>query len=104
MRGPNAFGVALAIIFLVSAPALAETGKRCGQSGGPWIRLHTEGMSADERETLLTHVRSSLVSRHIDLCVADDAVATEPLASSRRIVAAPPESARIEPVPTHLCT
>jgi hypothetical protein len=73
---PLALGVVLA-----PTPAFGQEPKRCGEHGSVWMRLRTEGLSAELQKLLLTHVRSSLAARQIDLCVMDEPSAGAPLAT-----------------------
>jgi hypothetical protein len=81
MRRLHAALATVGIVVLSSTFALGQEVKRCGEHGAPWIRLRTEGLSADLQTPLMTHVRSSLAARQIDVCVIDQPSVSSPLAT-----------------------
>ena len=70
-----------------SGPRFVPCPPRAGRQSGAesarvrGIRLKAEGLSLEVQTVLLTHVRSSLAARQIDVCVLDEPSASEPLAT-----------------------
>jgi hypothetical protein len=87
MRLARVLALVLGFLLLGSTPASGDEAKVCGEHGHPWIRLRTERLSPELRALLMTHVRSSLAARHIDLCVSDEPTVAAPLATLDVVVA-----------------
>ncbi len=81
MRRLHAVVATIGIVLLSSTIALGQEGRGCGEHGAPWIRLRAEGLSAELRTALMTHVQSSLAARRIDVCVLDQPSLSSPLAT-----------------------
>jgi hypothetical protein len=81
MRSRGAFALVLALLSSASTRAMGDEPKVCGEHGSAWIRLRTQGLSPELQTLLMTHVRSSLAARRIDLCVSDEPSISTPLAT-----------------------